>query len=88
MDTNIGQLLGMILETRDKVNELSRNVDERLRYQIGEISRLENNVESAVTTLIHELIEYLRCNDIQSLDEVEFAARLRELLRKEPELPF
>lgn len=88
MDTNMGQLLGMILETRDKVDELSRSVNERLRYQIDEISRLENNVESAVTTLIHELIEYLRCNDIQSLDEAEFAARLRELLRKEPELPF
>ena len=88
MDTNMGQLLKMILETRNKVDELSRNVNERLGYQIDEISRLENNVESAVTTLIHELIEYLRCNDIQSLDEAEFAARLRELLRKEPELPF
>lgn len=88
MDTNMGQLLKMILETRNKVDELSRNVNERLGYQMDEISRLENNVESAVTTLIHELIEYLRCNDIQSLDEAEFAARLRELLRKEPELPF
>lgn len=88
MDTNMGQLLKMILETRDKVDELSRSVNERLGYQLDEISRLENNVESAVTTLIHELIEYLRCNDIQSLDEAEFSARLRELLRKEPELPF
>ena len=88
MDMNMEQLLGMILETRDKVNDLSRSVDERLRYQIGEISRLENNVEHAVATLIHELIDFLQHDDIQALDENEFSDRLRELLRREPELPF
>lgn len=92
MNTNevelAGELMGLILATRNELENLSKRVDDRLDYQISEITRLENNVESAVTTMIHELIEYLRHNEIQSLDEKEFAYRLRELLTKDPDLPF
>lgn len=84
----VRELRHLIAETRNQLSELSRNVEGRLNYQANEITRLENNVESAVTTVIHELIDYLRHADIESLDEAEFADRFRELLRKEPDLPF
>lgn len=89
MDTNEArELRHLIAETRNQLNDLGRSVENRLNYQANEITRLENNVESAVTTVIHELIDYLRHDDIESLDEAEFADRLRELLCKEPDLPF
>lgn len=84
----VRELRQLIAETRNQLSDLSRSMEGRLNYQANEITRLENNVESAVTTVIHELIDYLRHDDIKSLDEAEFAARLRELLRKEPDLPF
>lgn len=89
MDANEArELRHLIAETRNQLSDLSRNVEMRLSYQANEITRLENNVESAVTTVIHELIDYLRHDDIESLDEAEFADRLCKLLRKEPDLPF
>ncbi len=44
---------------------------------------LKKSIEGAVTKAIHELIDYLRYNDVQQLDETEFAARLHELLYQE-----
>lgn len=89
MDANeVRELRYLIAETRNQLSDLRRSVERRLNYQANKITRSENNVESAVTTVIHELIDYLRHDDIKSLDEAEFAARLRELLCKEPDLPF
>lgn len=48
-------------------------------------------VEAAFSMAVHELIEYLRHNDIQSLNEEEFAAAVKRLiLDEDPEtyLPF
>lgn len=51
---------------------------------------VENKIDIALTTAVHELIEYLRYQDIQALDEEEFLLRVRELIRVEQDehLPF
>lgn len=82
------ELLAIVLTTRDKLDDLSRSVNERFNYQYREMQRLESNVEEAVTTVVHELIDYMRHDDIQAIDEAEFAHKLKLLLLKEPELPF
>lgn len=85
---NIEQVYKELIETKEKLNRLNRIVSERFNNQAVEIEQLESNIESAVVSAIHELIDYIRHNDIQALDEAEFDNRLRELLFKEPELPF
>lgn len=82
------ELLSLVLTTKDKLDSLSRSVNERFDYQYSEMQRLESNVEEAVTTVIHELIDYIRHDDIEAIDEAEFASKLKLLLQKEPELPF
>ena len=44
------------------------------------IDRLEIIVETAITKAVHELIERLRYDDIQAIDEEEFAAAVRKLI--------
>lgn len=84
----IEQVYDELIIIRNEFDGFKRIVNGRLNHQVNEIMRLENNLEDAIHTIIHELIEYMRHNDIQSLDEAEFTARLQELLHKEPELPF
>lgn len=63
-----------------------RHVEELLSQQTD----VENKIDIALTTAVHELIEYLRYQDIQALDEEEFLLRVRELIRVEQDehLPF
>lgn len=73
------------LETRMGDNETAvgdRYVDlrQRIDEQTGRINRIENIVDTAITTAVHELIDYLRHDDIQSLDEQEFAAAVKQLI--------
>lgn len=49
---------------------------------------IENKIDIALTTAVHELIEYLRYQDIQALDEEEFLLRVRELIRVEQDEHF
>lgn len=44
------------------------------------IDRLEIIVETAITKAVHELIERLRYDDIQAIDEEEFTAAVRKLI--------
>lgn len=55
-------------------------MNNRLNSQQNEIERINNIVSAATTAAVHELIEYLRSNDIQDLDEEEFSARVQELI--------
>lgn len=52
----------------------------RLNSHQNEIERIRSIVDEAIITSVHELIEYLRCNDIQDLDEEEFSVRVRRLI--------
>lgn len=63
-----------------------RHAEELLSQQTD----AENKIDIALTTAVHELIEYLRYQDIQALDEEEFLLRVRELIRVEQDerLPF
>ena len=63
-----------------------RHTEELLSQQTD----VENKIDIALTTAVHELIEYLRYQDIQALDEEEFLLRVRELIRVEQDerLPF
>ena len=67
--------------------EQNRRHTEELFSQQTEV---DNEIDIALTTAVHELIEYLRYQDIQALDEEEFLLRVRELIRVEQDehLPF
>jgi len=68
------------------INELFR----RLNNSEAELERISAALNAAITTAVHELIDFLRYEDIQALDEDEFVARVRELISaSEPcSLPF
>lgn len=70
------------LEDRMSVNEAAiGNGYTALRQRIdSQINRIENIVDTAITTAVHELIDYLRHDDIQSLNEQEFAAAVKRLI--------
>ncbi len=70
------------------MGKLREIVNGSLNYQANELRRLENTIDHAFLDAVHELLDYLRHEDIQSLDEEEFAKRVRELICVEPELPF
>lgn len=73
------------LEDRMNVNEAAIGngytaLRQRIDRQTGQINRIENIVDTAITTAVHELIDYLRHDDIQSLNEQEFAAAVKRLI--------
>ena len=70
------------------MGKLREIVNGSLNYQANELRRLENTIDHAFLDAVHELLDYLRHEDIQSLDEEEFAKRVREFICVEPELPF
>lgn len=84
------------LEQKIQTNEAAINVshsDTRARYLnlTERVNRLDDIVEAAITTAVHELIDYLRHDDIQNLDEAEFADAVKKLICKAEEeavLPF
>lgn len=49
-------------------------------FDIDDYLYLEIIVETAITKAVHELIERLRYDDIQAIDEEEFAAAVRKLI--------
>lgn len=86
----LGRLECRLENTRgdlDTAIERSRRHAEELLSQQTDV---ENKIDIALTTAVHELIEYLRYQDIQALDEEEFLLRVRELIRVEQDerLPF
>lgn len=73
------------LENRMDVNEAAigngyTDLRQRIDGQNGQINRIENIVDAAITTAAHELIDYLRHDDIQNLNEQEFAAAVKRLI--------
>lgn len=82
------ELTSGVISLRREVDQLRQLTSTRLDYQTNELNRLENTIDHAFLDAVHELLDYLRHEDIQSLDEEEFAKKVRELIRAEPELPF
>lgn len=82
------ELVSSVINFRRELEQLQHLTNTRLDYQTNELSRLENTIDHAFLDAVHELLDYLRHEDIQSLDEEEFAKKVRELIRAEPELPF
>ena len=62
------------------INELSEDLRGRISTNGSRISSLEEIVDAAIITAVHELIDYLRHDDIQALDEAEFAGKVKELI--------
>ena len=67
---NTGRYLGV------KIEQNRRHIEETLSQKTD----VENEIDRALTTAIHELIDYLRYQDIKALDEDEFLSKVRELL--------
>lgn len=82
------ELVSSVISLRRELDQLRQLTSTRLDYQTNELSRLENTIDRAFLDAVHELLDYLRHEDIQSLDEEEFAKKVRDLIRAEPELPF
>lgn len=63
--------------------DLGTAIEQNRQHTEGLLSQqidVENKIDIALTTAVHELIEYLRYQDIQALDEEEFLLRVRELI--------
>lgn len=78
------------LERRVQANEEASNASYnnthvRLLNLTERVNRLNDIVEAAITTAVHELIDYLRHDDIQNLDEAEFADAVKGLIFKAEE---
>lgn len=67
-------------ELCNMINELSDDLRRKISTNGSRISSLEEIVDAAITTAVHELIDYLRHDDIQALDEAEFASKVKELM--------
>lgn len=72
------------LEQKIQTNEAAINAshrDSRAGYRnlSLRVGHLEEVVDAAITTAVHELIDYLRHDDIQNLDEAEFGGRSKEI---------
>lgn len=79
----IASVEAMASEALNNVQTIMQRVagmNNRLNSQQNEIERINNIVSAAISVAVHELIEYLRCNDIQDLDEEEFSVRIHELI--------
>ena len=86
----LGRLECRLENTRgDLVTTIERNRQHTEEF-LNQQTDIENKIDIALTTAVHELIEYLRYQDIQALDEEEFLLRVRELIRVEQDerLPF
>ena len=71
-DKNETELSNYVSEMRESIHNLE-----------DEIEITKKLVETAITKAVHELIEYLRCNDIQALDEEEFREKVKKLILDE-----
>lgn len=86
----LGRLECRLENTRgDLVTTIERNRQHTEEF-LNQQTDIENKIDIALTTAVHELIEYLRYQDIQALDEEEFLLRVRALIRVEQDerLPF
>lgn len=86
----LGRLECRLENTRgDLVTTIERNRQHTEEF-LNQQTDIENKIDIALTTAVHELIEYLQYQDIQALDEEEFLLRIRELIRVEQDerLPF
>lgn len=71
--------------------DLGTAIEQNRQHTEGLLSQqtdVENKIDIALTTAVHELIEYLRYQDIQALDEEEFLLRVREFIRVEQDEHF
>ena len=87
MEEKVQQQEIMLHELMEKNRESKRELAEYHNIMQGmvgsaneRIDRLEIIVETAITKAVHELIERLRYDDIQAIDEEEFAAAVRKLI--------
>ena len=62
------------------IEERSNDLDKRIFDNHSKITTLEEVVDAAITTAVHELIDFLRHDDIQALDEAEFADKVKALI--------
>jgi len=82
-------LFGKISQVEGETREALQEQRAYISHLRAEVERLERIMETAIATAVHELIDYLRHDDIQSLDEEEFFIKIRDLLWDESTaLPF
>lgn len=63
-----------------QIDQLTSEMRVRISSHDEELKRLEAIMDAAISKAVHELIEYLRYEDIQSLDEKEFAVEVKRLI--------
>lgn len=80
MERRIADLESKMCVHENAINTGYNELRRRVVDQNERIGRIENIVDAAITTAVHELIDYLRHDDIQSLDEQEFAESVKRLI--------
>lgn len=65
---------------RQRLDESVQMLKGKVKYHDSEFERINAIMEAAITTAVHELIQYLKQADIQSLDEQEFSEAVKKLI--------
>lgn len=74
------ELTSKIYELEYRITQISNELLANIKRNEHALQCLKTVMESAITKAVHELIEYLRQEDIQALDEQEFAEAVDRLI--------
>jgi len=83
----IDEIITRLINLETAVYENGCEMRNRDNYHAGEINRLERAIEDTIPVIVHTLIERLKQQDIQEIDEAEFSLEVNRLLFG-VELPF
>lgn len=76
----IDEIINRLISLEDRVYSNQHEMKNRDDYQEAEIQRLNNTLEDTIPTIVHMLLDRLKQQDIQEIDEQEFAMQVNELL--------
>lgn len=87
MYVGVDEIITRLMSLEDTVYNNGSEMRNRDAYHESEINRLERAIEDSIPVIVHALIEHLKQQDIQEIDEGEFSLEVNRLLFG-VELPF
>lgn len=76
----IDEIINRLISLEDRVYSNHRETSSRDDYHEAEIQRLNKALEDTIPTIVHMLLDRLKQQDIQEIDEQEFTMQVNELL--------
>lgn len=80
LEARLKYLEEQFFTARQRLDESVQMLKGKVKYHDSEFERINAIMEAAITTAVHELIQYLKQADIQSLDEQEFSEAVKKLI--------